>query len=450
MDDKEKEQKNLVSGGQFVFDDDEPPAPLPPVPKQEESNSEKPKYKLIGGSFHFEEEEKKKEPPPLEPEERKVANTVIPLIIQMFRTYLVLIVIALIICAIPVYFWFSTCPPYFPFPSKIICTCPQGNKEELFLLEPDGSKMERLTYSAKENTKNIYPRWSRDGEKITYTSDQGGNTDIYIMDVKTKETKNLTNHPSQDRESTWSYDGKKIAFSSNRDGDYEIFIMNNDGTGLYQLTYNSKKEIEIDPDFAYLLPEQRNDLWDDTHPVWSPKKNQIVYSSSCLGLPDNYYEQFTEGHTQITTPMGNLKIPVPTKKGTDMDLMIINTDRTGYHDLTKTPDIETEPSWSPDGKKIAFSSNRRGNWQIFVMNSDGTGLYQLTMRDTANDRYPTWSPDGKWIAFQSTREVVKQPDAQIYIVRAEGMKNPNEWICQLTKDKGSKLYPCWSGFLSTD
>lgn len=448
MNDKEqkKEEKNLVSGGQFIFDDDGPPAPKQSVPKQEESISEKPKYKLIGGSFHFEEEEKKKEAPPLEQEERKISNTIIPLIRQIVRTYLGLTVIALIIGAIPVYFWLSTRPPSFPFPSKIVCTCPQGNKEELFLLEPDGSKMERLTYSAKENTKNIYPRWSPDGQKITYTSDENGNTDIYIMDVKTKETKNLTNHPSQDRESTWSYDGKRIAFSSNRDGDYEIFIMNNDGTGMYQLTYNSKEEISIDPDFAYLVPEQRNDLWDDTHPVWSPNKNQIVYSSSCLGLPDNYYEQLTGGQTNIKTPLGNLKIPVPTKKGTDMDLMIINADRTGFHDLTKTPDIETEPAWSPDGKKIAFSSNKRGNWQIFVMNSDGSGLYQLTMRDTANDRYPTWSPDGKWIAFQSTREMVKQFDAQIYIVRAEGMKNPNEWICQLTKDKGSKLYPCWSGF----
>lgn len=411
MNDKEpkKEQKNLVMGGQFIFDDDLPPPP-PPVQKEHITENEKPKIKLIGGSFHFEEEEKKKELPPLEPEERKISNTVLPLIRQMLQRYLGLTVIALIIGAIPVYFWLSTKPPAFPFPSKIVCTCSQGNKEELFLLEPDGSKMERLTYSTKENTKNTFPRWSPDGNKIIYTTDQDGNNDIYVIDVKTKETKNLTNHPSQDRESTWSYDGKKIAFSSNRDGDYEIFIMNNDGTGMYQLTYNSKEEIKIDPDFAYLVPEERNDLWDDTHPVWSPKKNQIVYSSSCLGLPDNYYEKFTgtQPERSLTTPLGNLKIPVPTKKGKDTDLMIINTDRTGYGNLTKQPDVETEPAWSPDGKKIAFSSSRRGNWQIFVMNSDGSGLYQLTKRDTANDRYPTWSPDGKWIAFVSTMEAVKK------------------------------------------
>jgi TolB protein len=58
--------------------------------------------------------------------------------------------------------------------------------------------------------------------------------------------------------------------------------------------------------------------------------------------------------------------------------------------------------WSPDGKKIAFFSNRSGNYDIWVMNADGAGLVQLTT-DAADDLYPTWSPDGKKMAFLSSR-----------------------------------------------
>jgi TolB protein len=58
--------------------------------------------------------------------------------------------------------------------------------------------------------------------------------------------------------------------------------------------------------------------------------------------------------------------------------------------------------WSPDGKKIAFFSNRGGNYDIWVMNVDGSGLTQLTT-DAADDLYPTWSPDGRKIAFLSSR-----------------------------------------------
>jgi Tol biopolymer transport system component len=70
-------------------------------------------------------------------------------------------------------------------------------------------------------------------------------------------------------------------------------------------------------------------------------------------------------------------------------------------ELTKH-DTDTAPAVSPDGKEIAFMSRRDGNWNIYIMNSDGTGLRPLT-DDAAEDGLPTWSPDGKVIAFVSNR-----------------------------------------------
>jgi TolB protein len=66
-------------------------------------------------------------------------------------------------------------------------------------------------------------------------------------------------------------------------------------------------------------------------------------------------------------------------------------------------DSETNPQASPDGQQIAFMSQRDGNWEIYVVSLDGTGLRRLTYQ-AANDGLPAWSPDGRHIAFVSDRE----------------------------------------------
>ncbi len=74
------------------------------------------------------------------------------------------------------------------------------------------------------------------------------------------------------------------------------------------------------------------------------------------------------------------------------------------------------PVWSPDGKKIAFQSNRDGHAEVYVMNRDGSGVRRIT-NNPANDGTPTWSPTGKQIAFTSDRSGAPQ----IYVVDADGL-----------------------------
>ena len=73
------------------------------------------------------------------------------------------------------------------------------------------------------------------------------------------------------------------------------------------------------------------------------------------------------------------------------------------------------PTWSPDGTKIAFGSNSDGNYEIYVMNADGSGQTNLT-NNSANDWYPSWSPDGTQITFSSERD----GNAEIYFMNADG------------------------------
>jgi TolB protein len=80
----------------------------------------------------------------------------------------------------------------------------------------------------------------------------------------------------------------------------------------------------------------------------------------------------------------------------------MNADGSDVKRLTNHPSLDTHPAWSPEGKRIAFTSNRDGNYEIYVMNADGTGLRNLT-RHRAQDNFAAWSPDGKKIAFISNR-----------------------------------------------
>ena len=113
--------------------------------------------------------------------------------------------------------------------------------------------------------------------------------------------------------------------------------------------------------------------------------------------------------------------------------------------------FQVEPSWSPDGKRIAFASGRSGNLDVFVMNADGTGTSKLTSEE-GDDQHPTWSPDGRRIAFEHSDD--------IYVMSAQGAAArvisdpaaaesepawaPNgRWIAYVRRTLGTDAYELW-------
>lgn len=81
----------------------------------------------------------------------------------------------------------------------------------------------------------------------------------------------------------------------------------------------------------------------------------------------------------------------------------MNRDGSQVRRLTNHPSMDYWPAWSPDGNQIAFTSNRDGNYEIYVCKPDGTGLRNLT-RHPGQDNYAAWSPDSKRLAFISNRD----------------------------------------------
>ena len=117
-----------------------------------------------------------------------------------------------------------------------------------------------------------------------------------------------------------------------------------------------------------------------------------------------------------------------------LDLYVINADGTGETQISADTANEAQPAWSPDGTKIAFVTDRDGNNEIYVMNADGTNVRRLTT-NAAADEQPAWSPDGGKIAFVSTRS----GNTDVWVMDSTGA-NP----APLTNDAAVDVLPVWS------
>ena len=91
----------------------------------------------------------------------------------------------------------------------------------------------------------------------------------------------------------------------------------------------------------------------------------------------------------------------------NFEICVLNADGSGFVNLSNHPGFDSDPAWNPDGTEIAFVSNRDGNQEIYRMAADGSGVKRVTA-DEATDMEPAWSPDGGKIFFISDREVEQE------------------------------------------
>lgn len=270
---------------------------------------------------------------------------------------------------------------------------------------------------------------------IVFTSDRDRNEELYAIGVDGSGAINLTNNPAQDNAPDVDRAGDRIAFISTRNGSQDVWIMAADGTGAVTLTSDSAA---------------------DSSPIWSPDGSMVAHYSSRDQLEGYLWvTQVADGSAGPLLDSNEPGSPDEECRGGEPgdwldDETVIYQGSQG--DLGTTgictvklsgadraaiygqPDgVAIEPDLSPDGKKIAFMSNKPGNMDVYVINADGTGEKRLTS-DPGIDGWPAWSRDGQWLVFSSERT----GNAEIYLMRPDGSD-----VRQVTNSTAADTLPAW-------
>jgi Tol biopolymer transport system component len=138
-------------------------------------------------------------------------------------------------------------------------------------------------------------------------------------------------------------------------------------------------------------------------------------------------------------PAGTVAFSSLAPRGWDLHVTEVQTRR--CRRLTDHPALDYNAAFGPDGKQIAFVSERDGNLELYVVRADGSGLKRLTT-EFALDDHPAWSPDGKRLAFVSTRQPARQPGRAwngIYVMNADGSQ-----VQRLSPAEAADYSPAWS------
>ncbi len=303
---------------------------------------------------------------------------------------------------------------YHPTENKVVITKLIGGDTEIFVLDLGTKALKQVT---NNDFTDGTPEWSCDGAHILFSSVREDQFDIFKINPDGTGEVNLTNTEWDEINPVYSPDGTKIAYSSAEHGDLDIMVMNANGS-------NASNPLHLTTNIS-----------NDQHPSWSPDGTSIVFEARRNDNLDLYTVSAStpDAEARVTSAPGDDYVPDWGPPGPTTKIYTVKPDGTDVQPVTLAID-GGNPAWSPDGSRLVFSD--RGD--LFTIQPDGRGLAQLTADSTqpGTDIEPSYSPNGQKMAFVV---VDSQGRSSLYTVNING----GTGLAKLT-DGPSDRSPVWS------
>lgn len=210
--------------------------------------------------------------------------------------------------------------------------------QDIWYMNADGTG--KVAIAQDDGEDDEYPNWSPDGTKIVYQKRIDTERQIYVYNINTEETTQLTDDEDSNTSPSFSPDGSKIVYRNDSDGDNEIYVMDSDGSNQTRLTTNALQDYD---------------------PAWTPDGEKVVFTR---------------------------------RDGANHAIFIMNADGTNQTNLANdTDNTYIQPKPTPDGEKIVFSSDVGGSsLDVYEMGIDGSNITRIVEDDDTGDLWPSYQP----------------------------------------------------------
>ncbi len=362
-------------------------------------------------------------------------------------------------------------PAWSPDGQQIVFHSYRDGTYHIWSIRKDGTGLKQLTSGISDNRE---PDWSPDGKSIVFSSDRSGNYDIWQLELESGKLKQLSTDPGNDSNPAYSRSGKKIAFVSQREKG-GVYILDSavekllipsdlriaapswspDDKSLAFVAFTGKSMLFDDRNTSYLyLADAANGKLDQVsggdedlfpfRPNWT-NTNRLIYSGDgkikqrsltgknvsvipfeatfSLGRKTYPRKKYDFDDSSSHKALG-IAGPVVSPDGSkvafgalgDIYIQEINGKLT---QLTNDSFVDLEPDWSPDGKTLAYISDRGGYMSIWLhdLKTNKSRLLSPTLKEDTS--FPSWSPDGRQIAFYTMHYMKKWGPGILNIANVE-------------------------------